>query len=150
MSDVHVAGFAELDVDTLYSLLKLRSDVFIVEQECVYADVDDFDQRATHVWIDDAVDGNRLRPVAYLRLLDDEATGTVRVGRVVVHQQWRGHGLAKQLMSAALTQIGARRAVLNAQTYAAELYREFGFEQTGPEFLDDGIPHIPMCRPPST
>jgi ElaA protein len=138
----HVAAFAELDTATLYAILRLRADVFVVEQACAYPDIDgrDLEPLTRHVWIGD--DGG---PIAYLRILDDGAEA--RIGRVCVHPAHRGAGHAGTLMAAALEIIGSRPAVLDAQTYATSVYERAGFVIDGPEYLEDGIPHMPMRRP---
>jgi ElaA protein len=144
---IHTATFDDLDTRTAYLLWQLRERVFVVEQECAYLDLDgrDLEQETRHVWADQ--DG---RPVAYLRVLAEEA-GTapygVRIGRVVVAPEQRGQGLAHQLMRAALEKVGDRPCRLDAQAYLVEWYRGLGFEQVGEEFLEDGIPHVPMSRP---
>lgn len=140
--DVRVATFDELDGRTAYALWQLRESVFVVEQECAYAELDgrDLDSDTRHVWIAD--DG---RPVAYLRVLTDD--GEMRIGRVLVARPHRGHGLAEVLMRRALDLVGDRPSVLDAQSRLAGWYERFGYEATGPEFLDDGIPHVPMRRP---
>lgn len=140
--DVHASSFADLDGGTLYAIMKLRSEVFVVEQECVYLDPDGRDTEPTtrHVWIyHDGEIG------AYLRVLDDG--DALRIGRVVTAVKARGNGLAARLMAEALTIIGERPSVLDAQAYLKNFYAKFGYQQTGPEFIEDGIPHIPMRRP---
>jgi ElaA protein len=136
------SAFADLDVTTLYAILKLRSDVFVVEQKCVYPDLDgrDTEPGTRHVWFsrDGAVQ-------AYLRVLDDGARQ--RIGRVVTAPAARGTGLAGRLVTEALRIIGDRPSVLDAQAHLAGFYAKFGFEPTGPEFVEDGIPHIPMAKP---
>ena len=125
----------------LYAILKLRSEVFVVEQECVYLDPDgrDTESGTRHIWIDQAGEIG-----AYLRILDD---GDVqRIGRVVTAKTARGAGLAALLLTEALTIIGDRPSVLDAQAYLKNFYAKFGYEQIGPEFIEDGIPHIPMAR----
>ena len=136
---VHSASFDELDARTAYLLWSLRESVFIVEQECPYQELDgrDLADSTRHLWVES--DG---RPVGYLRILADP--GTVRIGRVLVARDHRGRGLAETLMHAALGEIGERAVRLDAQSYLARWYERFGFEVTGPEFLDDGIPHLPM------
>ena len=142
MTEPHVATFDELDASTLYAILRLRCEVFVVEQECPYLDVDGRDPGARHLWLTDPAGG----VVAYLRLLEDPG-GAARIGRVCVAHEARGAGHAATLMGAALREIGGREAVLDAQTYATRLYTNAGFVPDGPEFLDDGIPHLPMRRP---
>jgi ElaA protein len=139
--DVRIAAFDELDARTAYLLWRLRESVFVVEQNCPYQELDgrDLESSARHIWVED-----EGRPVAYLRLLEDE--GQARIGRVLVAASHRGRGVAAALMREALTDIGARTSRLDAQSYLAGWYAGFGFEQDGPEFLEDGIPHIPMTR----
>lgn len=140
------ATFEELDALTLYGLLRLRVDVFVVEQACRYAELDgrDSDPATVHMWLEgDAPD----RPVAYLRVLD-EPEGCARIGRVAVARDARGAGLAAQLLEAALIRIGDRPCVLDAQSHLVGYYERFGFVATGPEFVEDGIPHVPMRREP--
>jgi ElaA protein len=140
--ELRVASFRDLDTTTLYAILQLRSEVFVVEQNCPYADPDGRDDEpgTRHVWL--SCDGEML---AYLRILDDGEEE--RVGRVVTVSHARGTGLAGRLMAAALDIIGNRPSVLNAQACLVPFYAKYGYEQTGPEYLDDGIPHIPMSRP---
>jgi ElaA protein len=139
--EVRVASFRDLDTTTLYAILKLRVDVFVVEQKCPYADLDgrDAEPGTRHVWLSR---GDEIR--GYLRILDD---GDVeRIGRVVVAPPARGAGHAATLMDAALTIIGNRPSVLASQAYLAGFYTRYGYQRTGPEYLDDGVPHVPMFR----
>jgi ElaA protein len=140
--DVRVASFDDLDSRTAYSLWQLRESVFVVEQECPYAELDgrDLEAATRHLWV---ADGGR--PVAYLRLLEDP--DGPRIGRVLVAASHRGRGLAEVLMRRALDLVGDRPSRLDAQSYLAQWYTRFGYAVTGPEFLDDGIPHVPMRRP---
>lgn len=143
---LHAADFAQLDAGTLYALLRLRVDVFVVEQRCPYPELDgrDTEPSTVHFWL---ADGGA--PVAYLRLLA-EADGMARIGRVVVAKPARGAGLAGRLMAAALERVGERECVLDAQSPLAGFYARLGFAVTGPEFVEDGIPHVPMRRPGSS
>lgn len=136
------AGFHELDSATLYGLLRLRVDVFVVEQQCAYPELDGRDVEAgtRHLWFE----RDRL-PVAYLRILD-HAGPVARIGRVVTAKDSRGLGLANQLMAAALAVIGDIPITLDAQSNVVSLYERYGFRPTGPEFVEDGIPHVPMRR----
>ncbi|MBM7075952.1 MULTISPECIES: GNAT family N-acetyltransferase [Micromonospora] len=140
--DVHVASFTELDVRTFHDLLRLRIDVFVVEQHCPYPELDgrDVEPGTRHLWL--AHDGV-VR--AYLRLLADPG-GVVRIGRVVVAPAARGGGLAGRLMTEALRLVGDRPCVLEAQAHLAGFYAGHGFTVTGPEYVEDGIPHLPMRR----
>ncbi|GAA0435799.1 ElaA protein [Actinoplanes capillaceus] len=139
--ELRVASFRDLDTTTLYEILKLRSEVFVVEQECAYLDPDgrDVEPGTRHLWF---AQGKRVR--AYLRILSDH--GVERIGRVVTAPEARGNGLAGRLISEALAVIGNRPAILHAQAHLAAYYTRFGFERSGPEYLEDGIPHIPMKR----
>jgi ElaA protein len=141
---MHSAPFASLDVSTLYAVLRLRSDVFVVEQHCVYPDLDgrDTEPDTVHIWLTDESGA----VTAYLRVLS-EPDGTARIGRVVTHPAHRGQGLAARLLTEAVSVIGPRASSLDAQTTAIHVYERFGFTVTGPAYLDDGIEHIPMHRP---
>jgi ElaA protein len=139
---ISAVPFAALDPLTAYSLWKLRQDVFVVEQEAAYADLDgrDLAPETRHVVMEDD-DGAVL---GCARVLDD---GDVwRIGRVALHRTVRGHGWADQVMEATLQVCPDRDIVLDAQAPLAPWYAGFGFEVCGAEFLDDGIPHLPMVR----
>lgn len=136
-----MTAFSDLDAATAYRLWKLRVDVFVVEQKCPYPELDGRDDEVgtRHLWI-----AGDAGPIAYLRILDDG--DEARIGRVCVAASYRGGGLAAELMEAALAEIGPRSSVLDAQAHLAGWYERFGYAATGPEFLDDGIPHVPMLR----
>ncbi|HEX6074263.1 MAG TPA: GNAT family N-acetyltransferase [Micromonosporaceae bacterium] len=140
---IHAARFADLDAGTLYALLKLRVDVFVVEQRCPYPELDGRDPQpgTLHLWA--SRDGV---PVGYLRLVQDP-DGTARIGRVCTARQGRSSGLAGRLMSHALAEIGDRPCRLDAQSHLVGFYARYGFAAAGPEFVEDGIPHVPMARP---
>jgi ElaA protein len=139
--EFRVASFRDLDTTTLYGILKLRADVFVVEQNCAYGDLDgrDTEPGTRHLWV---TRGDEIR--AYLRILDDG--DAERIGRVVTAPDARGAGLAGHLVDHALTIIGNRPSVLDAQAYLVRFYAKYGYRQTGPEYLEDGIPHVPMIR----
>jgi ElaA protein len=138
--DVHDASVADLDPVTLYRLLALRSAVFVVEQNCVYLDPDgrDLEPSARQLWIER--DGD---VVATLRLLIDDDRAA-RIGRVATARDARSAGLAARLMRRALQLSGEREVVLGAQSYLETWYAGFGFVRDGDDYLDDGIPHLPM------
>jgi ElaA protein len=139
--ELRVSSFRDLTIATLYDILRLRSDVFVVEQECAYPDLDgrDTEPGTRHLWF------SREREIrAYLRILDDH--GVERIGRVATAKTARGSGLAGRLMEHALEIVGHRRSVLDAQSHLVGFYRRYGFEPTGPEYMEDGIPHVPMAR----
>ena len=137
-----VARFDELSAAQLYDLLRLRTDVFVVEQECAYPELDgrDTEPGTEHVWT-----GDGRGPRAYLRVLVD-ADGALRIGRVCTRADARGAGEAARLVADVLARHAGRQVVLDAQSYLVGFYRRFGFEPVGPEFVEDGIPHVPMGR----
>ncbi|MGD8201919.1 GNAT family N-acetyltransferase [Ornithinimicrobium sp. W1679] len=139
---VRAARLVDLDPVTLHDLLRLRVDVFVVEQECAYPELDgrDADGTTEHLWVE--ADGT---PVATLRLLTD-GDGARRIGRVATARGHRGQGYADALVREALRRSGGAEVVLDAQTYLEGWYARFGFVRTGPDFVEDGIPHLPMGR----
>ncbi|MEV6928609.1 GNAT family N-acetyltransferase [Dactylosporangium sp. NPDC051485] len=140
-----IAAFSSLGAADLYRLLRLRCDVFVVEQHCAYPEIDgrDTEPGTRHLWLD-APDGT---VAAYLRVLE-EPGGGARIGRVVTAAAHRGRGLAGRLLADALEHIGpGREVVLDAQTGATGVYERFGFATCGPAFDDEGIEHVPMRRP---
>lgn len=140
------ARFAELDAPTLHDLVRLRIDVFVVEQQCPYEELDgrDTEPDTVHVW---ARDGGAV--VAYLRVVA-EPDGRRRIGRVCVSTSHRGRGVAAELMTAGLAACRAESpgaaVVLDAQVYLVGWYERLGFAVDGDEFVEDGIPHRPMRR----
>jgi ElaA protein len=135
--------FADLDPLTLYALLRLREGVFVVEQQCAYAELDgrDTEPGTRHRWVTEGGE-----PLAYLRVLD-EPDGTARIGRVCTAFAARNRGLAGRLLAATLDTLANRPVVLDAQSYLSGWYARFGFVPDGTEFIEDGIPHLPMRRP---
>jgi ElaA protein len=138
--DAHARDMTSVD---LYRVLALRSQVFVVEQDCVYHDPDgrDLEDGVRQLWID-ADDG---AVAATARLLPEPGGGT-RIGRVVTAPASRGLGLAGRLLDHALATSDGPW-VLDAQAHLADWYAGFGFAVCGEGFLDDGIPHVPMHRP---
>lgn len=137
---VRSARLVELDPRTLYRLLQLRVDVFVVEQACAYPELDgrDLESDAVHWWAQEGED-----VLAALRVLV-EPDGARRIGRVVSAPAARSRGLAAELMRRALASIGTGPVVLDAQSHLEGWYARFGFAAAGPGFLEDGIPHTPM------
>lgn len=141
---VHRAWAADLDAPTLYELLRLRVDVFVVEQACPYGELDgrDLEARARHYWLG----GDGQGPVlGCLRLLK-EPGGEYRIGRLCTVQSARGLGLGKRLMEAALGEVGDGPCVLDAQEHLAGFYVAYGFSAAGPAYDWDGVAHLPMRR----
>lgn len=139
---LHKKTYHELTVDELYELLRVRSEVFVVEQNCVYQDLDGDDQASIHLWL---TRGDKV--VALCRVCP---AGThmheVSIGRVITTE--RGFGFGKQLMLAAIQvaqeYFNAQLIVIEAQEYAKGFYESVGFHQTSEPFMLDGIPHIAM------
>ena len=133
----------DLDSPTLYRILRLRADVFVVEQECVFNDLDgrDLEPETEVCWIEH--DGD---VVATLRMIV-ESDGSCRVGRVAVRASSRGLGFAAALMRKAFDLAGDRVVVLDAQSQLSGWYQRLGFVVDGPDFVEDGILHTPMRRP---
>lgn len=142
-SEVRSAGLRDLDPLTLYALLRLRTDVFVVEQECPYPELDgrDTEPDTVHLWVES--DGE---PVATLRVLAEDEGAAYRVGRVATRADHRGRGYATALVREALRRVGGAPVEIDAQTYLEEWYARLGFRRSGPDFLEDGIPHLPMRR----
>ena len=142
MMTEHVKAFHELTPDELYRIMKLRVDVFVVEQKCPYAELDNLDQAAMHVWLED-----EGRIMAYLRVMDKGAeSDCVSLGRVVSAKRrcGLGTGILQKGIQVAQEVYGAEAIYLEAQTYARGLYEKLGFRQMSDEFMLDGIPHIKM------
>lgn len=140
--DLHVKHYDELTKEELYDIIKVRLDVFVVEQQCTYQDIDGKDKGAYHVWLSDD-DGI----VAYLRVLDRGVVfDDVALGRVLSTKRRCGLGtrIVKEGIRVAKEKFGADRITIEAQTYVAEMYEKVGFVKRGEEFLDVGIPHIEM------
>lgn len=137
-----IKHFRELSAEELYEIYKLRVSVFVVEQNCVYQDVDEADKHAYHLWLQD---DSGIQ--AYARVLPAGATfEDVSIGRVLAVK--RRIGLGTRIVNAAIQvakeKFSAPVITLEAQVYARTLYEKVGFRQTSEEFLEDGIPHIQM------
>ncbi|MBP5679533.1 MAG: GNAT family N-acetyltransferase [Bacteroidales bacterium] len=139
---LHVKRFQQLTVDELYELIHVRCDVFVVEQNCVYQDLDHHDQEAIHLWL---TVGEKL--VAMARVCPAGAhLKEISIGRVITTERGKGYG--KQIMLRAIAvarkYFGAKRIEIEAQEYAKAFYEGVGFRQTSAPFLLDGIRHIGM------
>lgn len=144
--EIEVKNFGELSTKELYDVLQLRSEVFVVEQDCVYQDIDGKDDRALHImgWEDDNL-------VAYARCFEagdyfDEAS----IGRILVRENYRklgyGHVITKASIEAIKTNFKADKIKISAQVYLVIFYESHGFKTYGDRYLEDGIPHIAMIR----
>jgi ElaA protein len=144
MMEWHIKTFDQLSADELYRILQLRVDVFVVEQECAYRELDGHDRSAFHLY---AAAGNEI--AAYARILPP---GTVyrelSIGRVLVHNAFRRQGLATELVKRALkfVQDDAKESTvkIQAQEYLTDFYRSFGFKPVSEVYMDEGIPHVDM------
>lgn len=141
-TQLHIKSFEELTVDELYELLRVRTEVFVVEQDCVYQDMDGDDKQAIHVWI---TEGDKV--VALARVCPAGVhLPTISIGRVITTVRGKGYG--KQIMLAAIDvaveHFGATSIDIEAQEYAKGFYEGVGFKQTSNTFMLDGIPHIKM------
>jgi ElaA protein len=146
MLKTKVKTFQELSTQELYNLLQLRSEVFVVEQDCVYQDVDGKDHKALHV-----LGYNNKRLVAYTRVFQpgdyfEEAS----IGRVVVKESQRQHKFGYDIMNASIKAVQQKYKIskirISAQTYLKSFYNSLGFNEVGEEYLEDGIPHINMLK----
>jgi ElaA protein len=132
--------FDELSAREFHDVLRLRTDVFVVEQACAYPELDgrDTEVGTEHHWIE--LDGS----VACCARTLAETDGSVRIGRVATDRDARGRGLAAEIVRALCDRFGHTAIVLDAQSYLVEWYAVLGFEPCGDEFVEDGIPHVPM------
>lgn len=139
---LHKKLFQELTVDELYELLRIRAEVFVVEQDCVYQDMDGDDQVSVHLWL---TEGDKV--VALCRVCP---AGThmeeVSIGRVITTERNKGYGKRIMLEGIKVAQehFNAKRIDIEAQEYARGFYEQVGFRQSSEPFILDGIPHIRM------
>lgn len=141
-----VKEFHELNTLELYKILRLRAEVFVVEQDCVYQDVDNKDQKALHV-----IGRKNENIVAYTRIFNKgDYFDMASIGRVVVANNERkygyGHELIKESIAAIETSFKTKKIKLSAQEYLVKFYEQHGFFKVGEGYLEDGIPHIAMIR----
>ena len=139
---LNVKYFHELTTIELYEILKSRAEIFVVEQKCIYQDLDDLDYRSLHIFYE-----SEGKVVAYLRAFEkDSSAGIVQIGRVLTLTH--GTGLGGKLLKEALSQIKEKlnpsSVYIEAQCYASGFYEREGFAISSDEFLEDGIPHVQM------
>jgi ElaA protein len=142
--DLIIKTFQKLSLNELYNLLQLRSEVFVVEQDCVYQDVDGKDEKALHIL---GLLNNEL--VAYTRCFrPGDYFNEASIGRVVVQKEHRKKGLAHLIMKRSIEVIiqkyKTNQIKVSAQTHLKDFYEAHGFKKTGEEYLEDSIPHISM------
>lgn len=144
--EILIKTFEEFSLNELYQVLQLRSEVFVVEQDCVYQDIDGKDQKALHIlgYKNDVL-------VAYTRCFDkgiyfEEAA----IGRVIVKENYRKFGYGHAIIEASIIAIQERfktnKIKLSAQRYLIDFYESHGFKTIGEGYLEDGIPHIAMVK----
>ena len=142
--------FDALSGAEVYAMFELRQRVFVMEQTCLYADIDALDQRSWHLF----GRNERGQLVAYLRIIPPSGKYSgPAIGRVVAASDARRHGLGKQLMHEGIlrtSELFPHNCIfISAQTYLIDFYQRLGFESVGERFLEDGIEHIEMIRQPS-
>ena len=145
MRPVIIKSFEELNKAELYQIIQLRIAVFIVEQDCPYPDLDDMDQDALHLWIEDAGE-----IVCYLRV-NPAGSRFIEpsLGRIVTKKSHRNHGLAEKLIKKAIDLVCEKESKairISAQCYLEKYYEKFGFIKASEEYLEDDIPHIEMLK----
>ena len=146
MLQIKVKSYAELSKEELYQILQLRSEVFVVEQDCVYQDIDFKDQKAIHVL---GFKNNRI--IAYTRVFKPgDYFKEASIGRVVVAKNERKFKYGYAIMEASINTITSNfnttTITISAQTYLQKFYNNLGFNQIGDGYLEDGIPHIKMLK----
>lgn len=146
MLQITTKTFNELSTQELYDFLQLRAEVFVVEQDCVYQDVDGKDQKAWHVL---GYKNNKL--VAYTRFFKPgDYFKEASIGRVVVAENQRLHKYGYDIMEASIqaikNQFNETTIKISAQCYLKRFYKNLGFKETGEEYLEDGIPHMAMIK----
>lgn len=142
--------FTQLTIHELYEILQLRSEIFVVEQDCVYQDLDGKDKKALHI-----LGFKDTKLVAYTRIFKPgDYFKIASIGRVAVAQNERKYGYGKVIMKASIKEIekayGVTQIKLSAQTYLLKFYSDLGFNVVGEGYLEDGIPHIAMIKNEST
>ena len=145
---LHKKTFQELTTDELYELLRVRSEVFVVEQNCVYQDLDNDDQKSIHLWLTLRQDSEEAEKVVALARVCPAGTHMkeISIGRVITTERGKGYGRQVMLhaIDAAVEHFGATLIDIEAQEYAKGFYEGVGFKQSSDTFMLDGIPHIKM------
>ena len=134
--------FTELTTEELYEILKLRAEVFVVEQNCPYQDLDDKDQSSYHLFLED-----NGQIIAVLRILPENiAYKEMAIGRLIVKKSYRGKGISRKMMVRAMEfiteDLGKEKIRLSGQAYLSDFYQSLGFEKVSEMYLEDGIEHF--------
>ena len=142
---VIIKTFDQLNKVEFYKIMQLRIEVFIIEQDCPYQDMDDLDNQCQHLWVED-----NGEIISYLRI---NPAGTrfaeASFGRIVTKKAYRSRGIAERVIKAAIDLVqkeGAQAIRISAQSYLEKYYEKFGFFKASEEYLEDDIPHIEMLR----
>lgn len=146
MLEITIKTFQELTIKELYDLIQLRIDVFCVEQNCVYQDLDGKDEKAIHI-----IGKKNNKIIAYTRVFKPgDYFKESSIGRVVVRKDERQHKYGYDIMKASIQAVkeyfNETTIKLSAQTYLRKFYNNLGFKEIGEEYLEDGIPHIAMVK----
>ncbi|MFT4699078.1 MAG: ElaA protein [Flavobacteriaceae bacterium] len=144
--EITIKNFSELNIYELYDILQIRSEVFVVEQDCVYQDIDGKDQKALHI-----IGEKEGKIIAYTRCFaPGDYFENASIGRVVVEISQRkfkyGHDIMKASIEAIKNKYQTNTIKLSAQVYLTNFYESHGFKQVGEGYLEDGIPHIAMLK----
>lgn len=135
-----IKPFDKLTTQELFNIYKLRVNVFVVEQQCPYHEVDDIDTISHHIYLQN--DNSKI--LAYCRMYKEN--DTFHIGRVIASERYKGYGtqIMKTAIKFATEELHADTMIIEAQTYAQNFYEKIGFVQTSEPFEEDGIPHIQM------
>ena len=139
-----IKTFDNLSSTEIYQILRLRSEVFVIEQECIYQDIDNKDKKAVHIFLKE-----KKEIIAYSRVFKEkEYFENPSIGRVVVANKRRMYGVGKKIMNISIDyikqNIKAKSIEISAQKYLKKFYSDLGFVQQGEEYLEDNIPHLRM------
>ena len=145
MIKLETKSFKNLSNTELYKILQLRSEVFVVEQNCVYQDIDDLDLNSIHIY----QTNENKEILSYIRVIpNSENDHYIHIGRVVVNPKYRKKGYGRKIFGEGIEYCKNRweksPIKISAQLYLEKFYQEFGFESVGNSYLEDGIPHIEM------
>lgn len=136
-----IKNYEELTKNELYNILRLRNQIFIVEQKCYYEDIDDLDENSIHIFIKD-----NEKIVAYLRIFKED--GNYHIGRVLVKEDHRKGGLSRELLNYSINYVfnnlKSNTIVIEAQDYLKDFYKSLGFVEKSEVYLLDNIPHLIM------
>lgn len=152
MMSWYLKTFQQLSTNELYAILKERVNIFVVEQNCPYPEIDDNDQAAYHLFkVNESNEENKENGdvMAYLRILPSGVVyKEASFGRVIVKEQYRGLGLAKEMIDQAMYflqyTLNEHKIKIQAQDYLRDFYASFGFDAISGVYLEDGIPHVDM------